>query len=43
MLPSVVYLIVAPLVVQDIDTFCAVVYVPPDGLIAGVATEPVIV
>jgi len=37
-LPSVVYRIVAPTVGVEIVTVCAVVYVPPAGLIEGVAT-----
>lgn len=42
-LPSVVYRIVAPPVVEFIDTLCAVVYVPPATPNVGVATVPVIV
>ena len=36
--PSVVYLIVAPAVMQRIVTFCDEEYVPPRGLNVGVAT-----
>jgi hypothetical protein len=38
LLPSIVYLIVAPFVEQLIITFCANEYVPPVGLNEGVAT-----
>jgi len=38
--PFVVYLIVAPLVLQEMETDWATVYVPPTGLKTGVATFP---
>ena len=41
--PSVVYRMVAPGVVEDSVTLCALAYVPAAGLKVGVATVPVIV